>query len=281
MDLDEWELLPSDAFVDLHQDGGKNKIIISPSSNQKNSVIDMNYFQKLIDPPQKSVPVVVPIQEIGGKIPVVEKEIPEDDQTTLKEKIDSPKGLEVNGGFDQETVSQVFFKKLKENEFADMKMDSPKSQNMGLLPQIGVGSYQFEEKEKKKDGNFDEEEKEVEEIKPIKREKGSSKEEEIVDWEDDNNGGLNIWKWAMTGIGAVFSFGFAAATVSLIVLGNRHKEQNHHKSPELSFQFYAHEKRIKQVVDHAKKLNEAITAARGGAPLTRAHITIGGYYEGL
>jgi len=37
---------------------------------------------------------------------------------------------------------------------------------------------------------------------------------------------------------------------------------------------------MKQVVHHATKLNEAINAVRG-APLTRAHITIGGYYEGL
>lgn len=38
--------------------------------------------------------------------------------------------------------------------------------------------------------------------------------------------------------------------------------------------------RIKQVVDHATKLNEAIAAVRG-VPVTRAHITVGGYYDAL
>ena len=38
--------------------------------------------------------------------------------------------------------------------------------------------------------------------------------------------------------------------------------------------------RIKQVVHHATKLNEAISAVRG-VPMTRAHITYGGYYDGL
>jgi hypothetical protein len=38
--------------------------------------------------------------------------------------------------------------------------------------------------------------------------------------------------------------------------------------------------RIKQVVHHATKLNEAISAARG-VPIARAHITYGGYYNGL
>ena len=33
-------------------------------------------------------------------------------------------------------------------------------------------------------------------------------------------------------------------------------------------------------MERAKKLNDAITVMRG-APVSRAHITIGGYYEGL
>lgn len=38
--------------------------------------------------------------------------------------------------------------------------------------------------------------------------------------------------------------------------------------------------RIKQVVHQATKMNEAISAARG-VPLPRAHITYGGYYDGI
>lgn len=265
MDLDEWELLPSNGFtIDLHENGEKRNhhVNVSPSSNPNNSLIDMDYFQKFTDLPQRSnkicdsrVVSVLPIKfdhEIGD-IPVEEKEILED-QTS------------------KETISQVFFKKLKgKNEFVDMKMDSPKSINKGFVPQVDVGTYQFEER----DGGFEEEEREKD--SNLKEEE---EEEEEVDWEDDNNGGLNVWKWAMNGFGALFSFGFAAVTVSLIVLGNRHKEKHSHKTQELHFQLYSHDKRMKQVVHHATKLNEAINAVRG-APLTRAHITIGGYYEGL
>jgi hypothetical protein len=38
--------------------------------------------------------------------------------------------------------------------------------------------------------------------------------------------------------------------------------------------------RIKQVVHHATKLNEVFAAARG-VPLSRAHITYGGHYDGV
>uniref|UniRef100_A0A7C9CLU3 DUF6821 domain-containing protein n=2 Tax=Opuntia streptacantha TaxID=393608 RepID=A0A7C9CLU3_OPUST len=267
MDLDEWELLPSNGFIDHH---------VSSSSSSPNSLIDMDYFQKFIDPPQKHkicdsrVVSVVPIKfDLGiGEIPAEEKEIPEDQSSG--DQIKDPKLVEkVPETYDQETISQVFFKTLKEkNEFVDMKLDSPKSVNKGFVPQIDVGTYQFDEEDEK----FDEEE-------HIKEEKSSKLDEEVVNWEE-NNGGLNVWKWAMSGIGALVSFGFAAATVSLIVLGNRHKDKPSNKGQDFHFQLYNNDKRMKQVVHHATKLNEAINAVRG-APLTRAHITIGGYYEGL
>jgi hypothetical protein len=38
--------------------------------------------------------------------------------------------------------------------------------------------------------------------------------------------------------------------------------------------------RIKQVVHHATKLNEVFAASRG-VPLSRAHITYGGHYDGV
>ena len=34
------------------------------------------------------------------------------------------------------------------------------------------------------------------------------------------------------------------------------------------------------MVQHATKLNDAISAARG-VPMSRAHISVGGYYDGL
>lgn len=83
------------------------------------------------------------------------------------------------------------------------------------------------------------------------------------------SGGLDIWKWSWTGIGALCSFG--VATVCIVVLGG---------SKDGGFKQYHHEEGKEAVVKHATKWNEAISAVRGGSvPLTRAHITFGGYYD--
>ncbi|KAL6999477.1 hypothetical protein U1Q18_000638, partial [Sarracenia purpurea var. burkii] len=51
--------------------------------------------------------------------------------------------MEQETGVDQDTVSQqVFFKKMKENEFVDMKMGTPKSSGRGIVP----GTFQFKER---------------------------------------------------------------------------------------------------------------------------------------
>ncbi|XP_057530374.1 uncharacterized protein LOC130808861 [Amaranthus tricolor] len=253
MDLEEWDLLSDDGFFDQNKDDIGDNFCLKSIQNTT-TIIDMNYFQKFDEPQEKS------------------EEIPEE---VTKFPIETVKTDY------QETVSQIFFKKLKENEFADMKMDSPKSLNMGNLPQIDVGTYQFEELEKKS-VDCEENESQLEELSIINKEEKIKIGDEVSgDCDDDKVEGLNIWKWAMTGIGALFSFGFAAATVSFIVLGNHHKGSScNTNKQEIHFQIFSHDKRMKQMVHRATKLNEAITVIRGG-PGTRAHITIGGYYEGL
>jgi len=87
----------------------------------------------------------------------------------------------------------------------------------------------------------------------------------------------------LNGIGAVCSFGVAAATVCIIIFGNgQTRKQSHHK---LQFKIYADDnnnKRIKHVVgQHASRLNEVISAVRVGVPFTRAQITFGGHYDAL
>jgi len=157
-------------------------------------------------------------------------------------------------------ISKLPFKSLKENQFVDMTIDLPKSLNMGNMAQL-------DEKEEK-DCNFEVGKEENDEKLVVYEEKKIKMEE---------NEGVNIWKWAMTGMGAFMSFGFAAVTVSLIVFSNRHKESNKH---DLHFQIYSHDKRFKQAVRRAKRLNEAISVMRG-APMAGAHITIGGSYKSL
>ncbi|CAO2822084.1 unnamed protein product [Amaranthus hypochondriacus] len=261
MDLHEWDLVSDESFLEF---------LPSKSVSNTTTIIDTNYFQKFCESEKKnnSRANPVPIHEfkhLDDTIGEIPKEVIKFPIETINPNDQQNKEID-----HQETVSQVFFKKLKEDEFVDMKMDSPKSLNKGITPQIDVGNYQFEEFEKK----------ELEEKSSIidKDEKIISMDEVSGNSDDENNEDLNIWKWAMTGIGAFFSFGFAVATVSLVVLGNRHKEST--KKQEIHFQIFSQDKRMKQAMERAKKLNEAITIMRG-APVSRAHITIGGYYEGL
>ncbi|KAK9725656.1 hypothetical protein RND81_05G160300 [Saponaria officinalis] len=243
MDLHEWELLSDSSFSDLHQDK-----LVNNSTSPNSTVIDVNYYQKSSDQLKTNNLRVIPV-------PIKFDEETYDDQ--IKDQKSSSD--------DQEMTSKVFFKKMKENEFVDMKMDTPKSPNKGVIAQFV--------KKHEKDGNFDME-------NPITEDKLVVVEEEKKK-EEDENGGVKIWKWGMTGMGAVISFGFAAAaTVSFIVFCNAHKQRNVSKKQELHFQIYSHDQRFKQVVSRAKKLNEAISVMRG-APMTRAHITFGGYYESL
>ncbi|CDP14311.1 unnamed protein product [Coffea canephora] len=154
---------------------------------------------------------------------------------------------------------------MKETElFADMKLDSPKSNNnsssshtaRGIKPQIDAGAFQFEEK-------------------------ADTYKAAEVKWEE-NHGGLNVLKWSLTGIGAICSFG--VATVCILVFGgvrkNKQQQQQQQQNQKLQFHIYTEDKRLKRVVHHATKLNEAISAVRG-VPITRARITVGGYYDGL
>ncbi|CAL9052451.1 uncharacterized protein LOC135610865 isoform X2 [Musa acuminata AAA Group] len=82
--------------------------------------------------------------------------------------------------------------------------------------------------------------------------------------------------WRSTGIGAFCAMGAsaaaaAAATICIFILGCRQ-----HQKPKIQFKIYTHDKRMKEVVQQAARLNQALSAARG-APMTRAHISFGGY----
>ncbi|KAL2559103.1 Uncharacterized protein Fot_03842 [Forsythia ovata] len=59
------------------------------------------------------------------------------------------------------------------------------------------------------------------------------------------------------------SIGVAVATVCIVVFGTRQKSKQQ-QNQKLQFQIYTKDKRIKQVVHHATKLNEAISTVRGG-----------------
>ncbi|TKY46180.1 hypothetical protein E2542_SST28217 [Spatholobus suberectus] len=152
-----------------------------------------------------------------------------------------------------------------------MKMDSPRSGSRGILPPADAGGLKFEDRG------------ETVEIIASPRRKVAEKDvggrEEDSTWEEKNDSGFNLWKWSLTGVGAICSFGVAAAAVCVLFFGSQQGNKLK-QDQKIRFQIYTDDKRIKQVVQHATKLNDAISAARG-VPMSRAHISVGGYYDGL
>ncbi|XP_058722683.1 uncharacterized protein LOC131594533 [Vicia villosa] len=213
MDLDEWESISDDGYFEMEY--------LHPSPPRKQNQL---------------VPLQIPLDlKIGNtsKDVVLLKDMPkhqsfEEDQ--------------------EENVSQVFFK-IKENEFVDMKIESPKSSSskeMVTSPRMIIEKDVFGEKE------------------------DSS-------WEEENNSGFSLWKWSLSGVGAICTFGVVVASICVVYFGSQQRKKLQ-QDKKIMFQIYADDKRIKQVVQHATKLNEAISAVRG-VPITRAHITVGGNYD--
>lgn len=307
VDLDEWEYLPDHGFLDLNNEDSDDKKIFSAGkrgSTNSTTVFNMNYFmcpsptsEKVIEAPaagekgrfsrrvggyQQVVPVSIQLE------PRFVKNKPDDDDVTKNIILmtEKKKMMKVNKDPDfgsiesnQDAVSQVFFKKMKENEFVDMKMDSPKSPTSRNImpPQLDAAAFNFD------DNHPTEAMESINSFSPRKKimDSDTNQEGEIVDWEENNNGGgFDLWKWSLTGIGAICSFGVAAATICIIIFSSQHKQQQQQHNAKLRFQIYAEDKRIKQAVQQAAKFNEAISVVRG-VPITRAHITYGGYYDSL
>ncbi|XP_043691600.1 uncharacterized protein LOC122642231 isoform X2 [Telopea speciosissima] len=289
-DLDEWEYIPDDG-----DDHGFLDIQLSREMGfDQKDVIDMNYFicpsptasRRVFDASQNSsVPIQIRLQPLSGKNPDHEfvKDIAEVPIAEMAEKIIAPT-LEAAVSGDQDMISHVFFKKLKENEFVDMKMDSPKSGNTGIKLQPELGSIQFEEK----DAGFKGEAKEHNKLSSkvpaeqemVKNDYSISKIKEESNWEENGGDGFCFWKLGLSGVGALCSVGVAAATICIFMFGNHKRHKHHQNQKKLRFQIYADDKRIKEMVNHATKLNHALSSVRG-VPLTRATISFGGYYDGL
>uniref|UniRef100_A0A2P2MTE1 DUF6821 domain-containing protein n=1 Tax=Rhizophora mucronata TaxID=61149 RepID=A0A2P2MTE1_RHIMU len=252
MDLDEWEILPDEGFLDYHEDAEKKIIVTSRRSSNTKTVFNMDYFMCPSSPPKKSraVPnqlVPVPIQletaDTTGKeqeekllqevtkVPIDISEVPPAIMPKVKDAILGSKEA------DQDSVSQVFFKKMNENEFVDMKMDSPKSGTKAFLPpqiDAAAGTFKFDGKSEVLDNKVS--------SPRFKNEKEVAKEEDKAIWEE-NTGGLNLWKWSFTGFGAICSFGVAAAaTICIMILGGHQKSKQQHQNPNFRFQIYTDDK---------------------------------------
>jgi len=242
MDIEEWEILSDDGFLDFHQRDEKRLLARKSGCDPKGGA-DTNYIVCSSPPARQLVPVPIRLEpmveknqdrEVAkdiGQVPTVEISVAE---PVVLEKI---KNLTWEG--DQDTISQVFFKKMKDNEFVDMKMDSPRSKggSRGLKPQLELGGIQFEEKEDCKCEDFDQKEVIFEQETGTKYTGPETKEKGC--WE---GGKLNIWRWRVTGIGALCSMGVAAAGVFIFILGGHQRQKQQSQNPKLQFQIYAEDK---------------------------------------
>lgn len=92
--------------------------------------------------------------------------------------------------------------------------------------------------------------------------------------------GFSVGKLRVNGAGALCSFGVAAATFCIFLLGGKPQNQKKVQSQKMQFQMYADDERIQQAVERASMLNQAMSSVMGGAS-TRASISFGGYYDGF
>lgn len=256
MDINEWVILSDDGFFD----GDEKQIFLS----KRNSLVfDKDYFCTSPKSTKTSEiePLKVPKQVFHVPIqfePIIDK-VPNDG--LVKENTEKIKVPEIEEA-DQESVSQVFFH-IKENKFVDMKLESPKSSSgRGLFSPLDADM----------------------EMMTSPRMKNTENENKVVVYYDekgeDMSGGFNLWKWSLTGVGAICSFGVAAATICVLFFGSQQRNNKLQQDQSIRFKIYTDDKRVKQVVQHATKLNEAFAAVRG-VPLSRAHVTYGGYYDSV
>ncbi|KAL5980811.1 hypothetical protein ACLOJK_028722 [Asimina triloba] len=244
MDLEDWEILPADGYWRTR-------------SNPKR-VIDVDYSQPSLLSPQRPKTTE---EGDGNQLDQMLK------TSLVPQTVISPK-LEEK----QEVISHAVLNQEKQNQFADMIMDSPKSNNQAFELQSEIGKWQFKEKE---DGH------EQTEDRIPKAETEEENRNEYLDSEIKEKGcwegcSLNIWKWGAPGIGALCSIGMAAATICILILGgNRTSKQ--HPNQILQFQICNDDKGTNQAVHHATRLNQTISVTKG-FPFTRARFTSGGSY---
>lgn len=208
MDINEWEILSDDGFLD----GDEKQIFLGNNRNSESvSVFDKNYF--CTSPKSKKNTVHIPIQLETIKVAgdeLVEENTDEKDHVgvIITEKMKAPQA-------DEESLSHVFFQ-IKENKLVDMKLESPKSSGEAM------------------------------EIMTSPRIKNIERENVMMDYEkeeEDMSGGFNFWKWSLTGVGAICSFGVAAATICVLFFGTQHRNKLQ-QDQKIRFQIYTDDNKV-------------------------------------
>ncbi|CAN6203356.1 unnamed protein product [Urochloa humidicola] len=142
--------------------------------------------------------------------------------------------------------------------------------------------FQSSDVKEANDGKFAEKEEDVkeandgkfaEEEEDVKKENNKVRPECVV---------FSVGKLKMNGIGALCSFGVAAATVCIFLIGGRVQHHHRQQQQKIQLQFYGDDKRIQQVVQQTSRLNQAMSSVMGaGGASTRANISFGGFYDGF
>ncbi|KAL2575793.1 hypothetical protein GLYMA_16G040300v4 [Glycine max] len=263
MDTTDWEVLSYDGLSDFDD----YDLCTSPKF-MKASEASRNFHPRV---PKQILHIPIQLEPRIGKAPdegSMEENTKDHHRVEVPLVPSSPTTIEnIKGGIleaDYDTVAHLF-SKIKE-------IESPKSIDRGLLfPDIGA--LKFEDK------GGDQAQEIIMASPRMKIEKEIDTIMDCGKEVEDSSGGFNFWKWSLNGVGAICSFGFAAATICVLILGSQQRNNKIQQDQKIWFQIYTDDKRIKQVV-HATKLNEAM-AAVSGVPLSRARITCGGYYDGL
>ncbi|XP_037436699.1 uncharacterized protein LOC119303671 isoform X1 [Triticum dicoccoides] len=93
--------------------------------------------------------------------------------------------------------------------------------------------------------------------------------------------GFSVGKLRVNGVGALCSFGVAAATFCILVLGGRPQQQRKVQDHKSQFQVFADDERIHRAVEQASRLNQAVSSVMGGASTRGATVSFGGHYTGF
>jgi len=218
MDINEWVILSDDGLFD----GDEKQFFLG----KRNSLVfDKDYFctspksTKNIDIEPLKVPkqvfhVPIQFEPIIGKVP---------NEGLVKENTEKIKVSEIEEA-DQESVSQVFFH-IKENKFVDMKLESPKSSSgRGLFSPLDADMEMMTSPT----------------MKNVENEKFDMYYDEKEG--EDMNGGFNLWKWSLTGVGAIFSFGVAAATICVLIFGSQQRNNKLQQDQSIRFKIYTDDK---------------------------------------
>ncbi|CAL5066532.1 unnamed protein product [Urochloa decumbens] len=139
--------------------------------------------------------------------------------------------------------------------------------------------FQSSDVKEANDGKFAGEEEDVkepiddkfaEEEEDTKKENNKARPECVV---------FSVGKLKVNGIGALCSFGVAAATICIFLIGGRVQHHHRQQQQKIQLQFYGDDK---QVVQQTSRLNQAMSSVMGaGGASTRANVSFGGFYDGF